>query len=123
MAKQPGGSEDMQLEADLVAPETLESIPDDHEAPAAGGPGTIESYAVARVLVEHLIAEEQLELVTTRSLPGLLELTAQALDTVERTVDGMGVLLDRWVDHNGVAEVYVGEEDMLDMVKTLEEEE
>ncbi len=123
MADQNPGTNEKELEADLVAPEALEGIPDETEAPAVGGPGTIESYAVARVLVEHLIAEEQLELVTTRSLPGLLELTAQALDAVERNLDGMGVLLDRWVDHAGVAEVYIGEEDMLEMVTTLEEED
>ena len=121
MADQPKSAD--QDEAELVAPETLESIPVPTQSRNADGPGSIESYAVARVLVEHLIAEEQLELVTPRSLPGILELTAQALDRVERTEDGMGILLDRWVDHNGVAEVYIGETDMLDMVNTLEEED
>ncbi len=121
MADQPKSAD--QDEAELVAPETLESIPVPDESPSADGPGSIESYAVARILVDHLIAEEQLELVTPRSLPGLLELTAQALDQVERTEDGMGILLDRWVDHNGVAEVYLSEADMLEVVNALEEED
>ena len=121
MADQPKNAD--QEEADLVPPETLESIPDEAEPPPVGGPGSIEAYAVARILVDHLIAEEQLELVTHRSLPGLLELTAQALDQVDRTEEGMGVLLDRWVDHNGVAEVYISEADMLEVVTALEEED
>ena len=121
MSEPDGTKQEIEDEVDLVTPETLESIPDEAEAPAVGGPGSIEAYAVARMLVDLLIAEEQLELVTARSLPSLLELTAQALDRVERTEEGMGDLLDRWVDHNGVAEVYIDEASMLEVLTTLEE--
>lgn len=123
MSEPVDSKQEIEDEADLVAPEALEAIPDDTELPSEGGPGSIESYAVARILVDHLIAEEQLELVTPRSLPSLLELTSQALDRVERTEEGMGDLLDRWVDHNGVAEVYIDEASMLEVVNALEEDE